>query len=290
MIEKAALARILGISDADANTFHFLEVPGADVLAQIDEGIKGEQVPRMVATREAVSYIANNTDLLPVGMSIGPFSLMTKLIGDPITPIYMAGTGVTAEEEPEVAMVVAVQEVALRIIEWSLRGQAAAGAKAVFVCEPAANLAYFSPNQLAEGSDVFERFVMQPNLRVKALLDELGVDLIFHDCGELIDDMVKEFPRLKPAVLSLGSSRVLWEDAKLLPKDIVLFGNLPTKRFYSDELVTVEQAKQLACELVHKMKEVGHPFILGSECDVLSVPGSEEKIRSKVEAFLSCQC
>ena len=38
--------------------------------------------------------------------------------------------------------------------------------------------------------------------------------------------------------------------------------------------------------LVRRMRDVGHPFILGSECDVLSVPGQEAKIMAKVDEFL----
>jgi hypothetical protein len=34
------------------------------------------------------------------------------------------------------------------------------------------------------------------------------------------------------------------------------------------------------------MRETGHPFILGSECDVLDVPGAGATIRRKVEAML----
>jgi hypothetical protein len=36
------------------------------------------------------------------------------------------------------------------------------------------------------------------------------------------------------------------------------------------------------------MARCGHPHILGSECDVLSVPGCEETIRRKVERMLTC--
>jgi hypothetical protein len=35
---------------------------------------------------------------------------------------------------------------------------------------------------------------------------------------------------------------------------------------------------------------VGHPFILGSECDVLSVQGCEQTIKEKVQAFVTCEC
>ena len=56
--------------------------------------------------------------------------------------------------------------------------------------------------------------------------------------------MVEQFAtRLDPAILSLGSSRTLWEDAALVPKSVVLFGNLPTKKFYSDEAMPDEQVK-----------------------------------------------
>lgn len=76
---------------------------------------------------------------------------------------------------------------------------------------------------LVPGSPVFEQFVMEPNLRLKRVLDEAGCDLIFHDCGELTDLMVEAFAqRLHPVILSLGSSRKLWEDARLVPDDVVL--------------------------------------------------------------------
>jgi hypothetical protein len=42
----------------------------------------------------------------------------------------------------------------------------------------------------------------------------------------------------------------------------------------------------MADELIARMKSAGHPFILGSECDILSVPGSEQTIKAKVKAFL----
>jgi hypothetical protein len=46
----------------------------------------------------------------------------------------------------------------------------------------------------------------------------------------------------------------------------------------------------MTCDLLRKMRETGHPFILGSECDVLSVPGAEAVIRGKVDAFVRCAC
>jgi len=122
--------------------------------------------------------------------------------------------------------------------------------------------------------------------RIKALLDAKGVDLIFHDCGELTNEMVSRFATLDPAMMSLGCSRNLWEDAALVQKSTVLYGNLPTKKFYSPQL-TVAEVEGLSRELLEKMRAAGHPFILGSECDVLSVPGSEQEILAKVVAFMN---
>jgi hypothetical protein len=74
-----------------------------------------------------------------------------------------------------------------------------------------------------------------------------------------------------------------------VPPRTVLFGNLPSKHFYSDEL-SRGAVERMACDLLARMRETGHPFILGSECDVLSVRGYERAIREKVDAFLGCRC
>jgi uroporphyrinogen-III decarboxylase len=237
-----------------------------------------------------MGYIARETDLLPVGMTIGPFSLMTKLLSDPIAPIYLAGSGLTAEEDPEVRTVETLLELATLMVLRSAAAQIEAGAKAMFVAEPAANKVYVSPRQMEAGSDIFHRFPIRANRRLTALLQEHGVDLVFHCCGELTDDMVRAFASLQPVILSLGSSRKLWEDARLVPDHIVLYGNLPSKHFYSDALVSRADVERMTCELLGQMRATGHPFILGSECDVLSVPGAEAVIRSKVDAFVSCPC
>lgn len=277
-LEKEALLSSIGIPAESIDSYHFTESPqGVPELVL---------TPRMRATCEAIAHIAGKPGLLPIGMGIGPFSLMTKLLSDPITPVYMAGTGMTAEEDPEIALAEAVLETGIHLLLQYYQAQIDAGAKALIVCEPAANQVYFSPKQLEDSHDLFDRFVTRPMKRIKALLDSRGVDLIFHDCGELTDGMVSRFSRLDPAILSLGGSRCLWHDASLVRKDTVLFGNLPSKSFVSSQLTT-GQVERLARELLDRMRETGHPFILGSECDVLSVPGSESEIISKVDAFMN---
>lgn len=289
-LEKTVLCEMLDVPAEAIPTYHFRECPEEDVFRKVEDRISRPLLPQLQAHVDSVSYIARHPDLIPVGMGIGPFSLMTKLLADPITPIYVAGSGLTAEEDPEVQMVEALLELSLRIVLCSVSAQIQAGAKAFFIAEPAANKVYISPRQIEAGSDIFERYVIRPHRRIKALLDSHGVDLIFHCCGELTDYMVEQFTRLEPVILSLGSSRKLWEDARLVPKHIVLFGNLPSKHFYSDSLITREEVARLACELIRRMRDTGHPFILGSECDILNVPGYEKPLREKVEAFVRCVC
>ena len=288
-LEKADLLDKFGVPEAKGDAFHFAVAPSEDDLARVAASIDAAFPARCQAHFDSIRYIAEETKLVPVGMAIGPFSLMTKLMADPIVPIAMAGIGVTGVEDPGVLMAERCLALAELTVHRSLRAQARAGAHAIIVCEPAANVVYLSPKQIEKGSDIFERFVMQPALRMKAVLDSAGVDLIFHDCGQLNPFMVRQFgERVHPAILSLGSSRRLWEDAALVPKDVVLFGNLPTKNFYSDTVVPEERVRELTLELIENMRQAGHPHIVGSECDVLHVPESSAAIRRKLIVMLTC--
>ncbi|HEX2949628.1 MAG TPA: uroporphyrinogen decarboxylase family protein [Armatimonadota bacterium] len=289
-LEKFVMLQLLGIPQADIAKFHFSNCPDAAMLATLRKRLDEPFTGHLQAHIDSVKYIATQTDLLPIGMAIGPFSLMTKLIADPITPIAMAGAGMTGDDDDEIKMVETVLEMAITIIVRSIAAQVDAGAKAIFIAEPAANKVFISPNQMESGSDIFDRLVMTYNNQITAYLAQHGVDLIFHCCGELIDAMVKKFAELHPVILSLGSSRNLWEDAALVPDDIVLFGNLPSKRFYSDALYNADQVKKDGQELCERMRATGHPFILGSECDVLSVPGCEDTIVAKATAITGCGC
>lgn len=286
MVEKTEMLSLLGIPAEEIPTWHFGGMPSHEqrdrVVNAPDEPLSG----KLQAHVGAVNYVAANSDLLPCGMAIGPFSLMTKLLGDPISPVYLAGMGMSGKDEPEVAAMERVLEMSLAVVLKSLRLQVQAGARAVTVCEPAANKVYLSPNQLQKGSDIFERYVVEPNRKIREALADGGAGLILHDCGELMDVMVERFGTLRPVMLSLGSSRLLWEDAARVPEDVVLYGNLPTKRFFDDQVLPLDQVGEIAQDLTDRMKETGHPFILGSECDVLSVAGSEDTIKAKVEAFL----
>lgn len=276
-LEKEALLLALGIAPEEIEKFHF--------AAPLDESPTFQPTKRMHAACDAIRRVALRDDLLPMGMGIGPFSLMTKLISDPITPVFLAGTGATADEELEIGIVETLIEKGTSLVIDYIEMQAEAGAKAFILCEPAANNVYFSPNQLEESYEVFERYAMEPLHKIKAAISSAGMELVFHDCGELTAGMVERFGSLDAAMMSLGCSRMLWEDAALVPKSTVLYGNLPTKRFYSPQL-SVAEVENLSLQLLDQMHSSGHPFILGSECDVLSVPGSEQEILGKVDAFM----
>jgi uroporphyrinogen-III decarboxylase len=278
-LEKAALLLACGVPESAVDAHHFTTPPPPPADIPL--------TPRMRAACDAIAHVAARPGFVAIGMGIGPFSLTTKLIADPITPVYLAGTGLTADDDPEVALLERLLALSEQVIDRYVRAQIAAGARALIICEPAANLVYFSPKQLALNPALFERFVLAPMQRLTRTLTAAGVDLIFHDCGELTTDMVKRFATLGAAIISFGSSRRLGEDAALIPKDTVLYGNLPTKNFASAALTTGE-VERLARELLASMRTAGHPFILGSECDVLSVPGKEAEILAKVDAFMRC--
>lgn len=292
-VEKEALLRAVGPECGappredlarSAGGFHFETCPPDPALRILRDPATDLLTPRMRANVEAIRHVAKHADLVPCGMTIGPFSLTTKLLADPITPAFLLGAG--AEDDPDVGRLLRVLEMSLAVVLRSVEMQIEAGARLVLVAEPAANTAYFSPNQLTGAGDVFDRLVMEPNRAVKSAIESRGADLFFHCCGELCDEIVRRFASLDPAILSLGSSRRLWQDAGLVPPHVVLYGNMPTRRFYSDELLSVEDVRRLKRELVERMAATGHPFILGSECDVLSVEGCARTIRRKVQAML----
>lgn len=287
-LEKMDLLLRAGVGADHAEAFHFLAPLDAAQMAPLVNHDPGQICAGSRARNEALAYISTVRDLRTVGMAIGPFSLATRLMADPISAAAMAGSGVEEDESDEVKLLWQCIRIAEAAVMRSVRDQIDAGARAMMICEPAACTAFISPRQLKAGSDVFERLVMEPNLRVKATLDAAGCDLIFHDCGELIDMMVEAFAkRLHPAVLSLGSSRKLWEDARLVPEDVVLFGNLPSKSFYSDGAMPLEEVARRTEELVSRMASCGHPHIVGSECDVLFVAEARQTIGRKVAAMLS---
>ncbi len=285
-IEKQMLAEMLNIPHNRYEIFHLDATPDKTMIDSIRRYVQNSDSPRPNATIQAVRYIAEQTDFVPIGMVIGPFSLMVKILDEPVLNVYAAATGAGGSSEDAV-MLFATLEMATELILAYIDRQVDAGASAIFLCEPAANMIYISPHQLADDvngrPDIFDRCVIHYNRVIARHLARRRVDLIFHDCGELTDTMVSRFGHeLHPSVLSLGSSRRLWEDAPRVPDDVVLYGNLPSKRFYSDIETPLHMIDRMAADLTRRMAEINRPFILGTECDVLAVDGCECTISQKV--------
>jgi hypothetical protein len=288
-LEKFDLLALASIPEHEAEAYQFSAPLDEHTMAALCDLSASSFCAGSVARNQAIAHIALIPGLLAVGMVIGPFSLATRLVRDPISAVALAGMGTDEQQSPEIQLMLQSLRAAEAAVLRSIRAQVEHGARAMVVCEPAACTAFFSPRQLKAGSNSFERFVMGPNLRIRAALQQSGCDLIFHDCGELIDSMVADFARrLHPVILSLGSSRKLWNDARLVPTDVVLYGNLPSKSFYSDAAMPVETVVSLARELIANMQACGHPHIVGSECDVLFVPEAQHAIHAKVHAIMSC--
>lgn len=275
-LDKAALLAAFGLDEMAAETFQFDAVPSDAPAA----------VPPCDARAGAIAYLRRHTELLPVGLTIGPFSLATKLMRDPISAIALFGAGEC--DDAQVRLWEWCLERSLETVLLSQEWQVQAGAHTIIVCEPAAGSVYLSPRQIKRGAPIFADYVLGPLRRMKELLTALGAALFLHDCGELTPGMVRALAaEIHPAVLSLGSSRKLWEDAALVPGDVVLYGNLPSKLFYSDDVMPESEVARRADELIAAMRATGQPFILGTECDVLHVPGCAEWIRRKTDLWWS---
>jgi uroporphyrinogen-III decarboxylase len=288
-LEKEWLLKLLGIEASKIEKFHFDESLNESIIERVNEKMENISTLRIEATCNALTYVEKYSDKLAIGMCIGPFSLMTKLVSEPIMPIFLAAMGGTSSDDVSIKNVEIILQLAEVVIRKYILKQIAAGAKAICICEPAANKIYISPDVMTEEiGDIFDRYVISINQRLADEMARNGVDLIFHDCGDITPLMLKKIATLHPVILSLGSPVKLWEAALIVPKDIVLFGNLPTKHFFMDESISAEKVEELTRELLTKMTATAHPFILASECDVLSVHGYEKTISNKINIMLNC--
>lgn len=282
-LEKADLLNAFGVPEEQAESFHLTERPPASLPPRLF-------LPAHAAAIGAIRWIAEHTALVPAGMTIGPFSLLTRLLADPITPLALLARGLDEHDDPAIGIARRARQLASETVERSVDAQLRAGAQAVMVCEPSASTAYLSPRQMRAGSTLFEDFVLRPNRALRDRIHAGGALLFFHNCGELTEGMVRAFGHdLHPEVLSLGSSRDLAADAALVPADVVLYGNLPTRRFYSDGALPGAEVRRLTAGLIARMRAGGHAHIPGSECDVLHVPGASETILAKLDILMSAE-
>ena len=160
-LEKADLVRLVRPEVADPDPFHFDTPPTEADLerARDGEGALSARRTGLTSTRSPRSRRLR-ASRLSAWRSVP--SLATKLLADPIAAVALAGRGVRAEDEPLVALAEGGLALAELAVHRSLRAQVEAGAAAVIVCEPAASALFVSPRQIASGSPVFDRFVLEP--------------------------------------------------------------------------------------------------------------------------------
>lgn len=279
--EKEWMLGQLDVAADKMDTYHFHDELSAEQAVALGAIVDAAPTKRMRATLDAIKHVREHSDLVAVGMCIGPFSLATKLLDDPITAAYQVGLD---PEDEDALLLLQILDIGAKAIRRWVEMQIEAGAQAICVCEPAYNTVYISPHEIERNPAILQQLVIEPNLQIKQLMESQGVELIFHDCGELNEAIIRSFAQLDPAILSLGSPCDLPTVAPLIGKNTVIMGNLPSKKFYSDKEITVEQVIQQGRFLLSAMERTGHPFILGTECDVLCVEGCTETIHKKVIA------
>src|SRR5450755_362969 len=98
-LEKADLLDKFDVPEAQVDAFHFDSAPSKEDVTRVAASTDASFPDRCRAHFDSIRYVSQETKLVPVGMAIGPFSLMTKQMGDPIVPIAMAGMGVTGDED-----------------------------------------------------------------------------------------------------------------------------------------------------------------------------------------------
>lgn len=91
---------------------------------------------------------------------------------------------------------------------------------------------------------------------------------------------------LHPTMFSLGSSRILWQDASPVSPDTVFYCNLPTRRFYSEAALPDAEVRRLTCHLIGQLRACGHPtsWPWNAKSCMWLAPGAT--IRRKVEIML----
>ena len=93
-LDKADLLASLGVDTMDAaDRFHFSRAARRGGPRRTCEVASASRCAGSQARDEALRLIASTTDLVPIGMVIGPFSLATKLMADPITAGRAPGLG-----------------------------------------------------------------------------------------------------------------------------------------------------------------------------------------------------
>ena len=189
--------------------------------------------------------------------SVLPFLASAAVEGVPVACVcgpFSRARGADAETPWPQRLVEAESAVAREI-----RSLAVAGSPAIVVEEPELNVSTLP--------QPFESVVLEHYARLREVFLDARVDALLQVTGVLTRDHVSGLARaLHPAVLSLGPSRPLCEDVALVPKDIVLHGNLDSSLFTG----SMDDLTRHALRLRREMRATGHPHLLGTDGSALT--------------------
>ena len=230
------------------------EVPATtDAIVTDMESLDKLKIPEVGAVRtgEYVKTISEAKKLItdrPVfAGAIGPFSLSGRLMD--LTEIM-----VLCYEEPE--LVHGVLEKATQFLIAYNTALRNSGADGIVMAEPAAGL--LSPSLISEFSTPYVK-------RIISAVETENCVFIYHNCGnntiQLIDSILDTGAR----AFSFGNIIDLSEMLPLIPKDLIVMGNIdPAGQFRNG---TPESVREATLDLLNKCAEYPN-FILSSGCDI----------------------
>jgi len=217
------------------------------------QGITG----RMSTFIEVTKKITKKYSIIKGGYVIGPFTMAGELMG-------ADNIAINVMLHPE--LVSEFVDFSLEVISEYARDLFNVGADTIAVLEPLAVL--LSPRQ-------YQKFSLHPFKKLVSTLN--NKPLILHICGNT-NHLVKLMCDSGAIGLSLDSKMNFKELKNIIPKEIVLIGNLdPVKVFLQSTPKEVAEATKI---LKESMKDVDN-FILSSGCDIpLNTP------LENIEAFM----
>ena len=257
-LEKDILLQTMGIPAEETAAFHFDDVPGPEQLAELARGLYvTTRHPRIKANCEALSLPRHAGTVVSVGMrSIGPFSLLTKLVKDRIVRFSWRAAASRRRTSRDVALIHAVLALAEAVVRGNGAAQIEAPARAIFLASRRRTGSIFRRGRSGRRDGlrrVRDRAQPAPEACARRRRRRSAFPRLRRsDSGD--GHFLRE---LKPKLISFGSSVKLWEIEKYVDTDVVIFGNLPTRKFDPDEEVPLEVVEDLMAEIEEKLGATG---------------------------------
>ena len=198
-----------------------------------------------------------------LGGMIGPFSLAGRLAD-------MTEMMILAAVEPETAMAL-LEKTSDFLMKYALALREA-GVDGLLIAEPAAGL--LSPEMCAQFSAVYLR-------KIVAAVQNDEFMVVLHNCGNAAGAQIPELLSVGAAALHLGNATDLAQAGTLVPRNVLLMGNVDPVGTLKEGTPEVVYAR--TADLLRKM--AGYPnYVLSTGCDV--PPGvSRENVRAFFQAL-----